>query len=595
MRNSHAAHSSPPNGPTGLDGPAPLTPRQERAAAACRAELRNVPANPGDSPDSRPTTDDSTTTGANGAGDPVPGGGPAGATGGGGGAAATGAGPANSAALLCSAGWRRAAMARAAASAYVRRVVKRNATSLAQIEEGVDAVCRGVHGIEARLSCECSNMGHAGDEGGTAAEEGEGESRTEVHQGARTSTTEKSNPSPTCPICHYLHSTHPPPSRLPGGAGHEGAQVPRVCLLQATRSSSFLFRRNGDVLVWVKTTYDRVAFHRSTDDTSFQMLPYSQAWHTMAHRAMAHLPPRYIAVHYRSKFIAFHLFIAFRLASSLPSASRVHRILPREFIAFRLASSSPSASRVHRLPPREFIAFRLASSSPSASRVHRLPPREFIAFRLASSSPSASRVHRLPPREFIAFRLASSSPSASRVHRLPPREFIAFRLASSSPSASRVHRLPPREFIAFRLASSSPSASRVHRLPPREFIAFRLAHKLVQRGFKVEAGVLEELMAGCMEAARDLINGMKGRHNISAVFIVADVPFDDKAGSVVRSDSWKMTTWMFQGQARVLKAPREKLRWLRELVAGTVMVDELMPAINHYDPGQCTLPHWLAA
>ncbi|CAI6007759.1 unnamed protein product [Closterium sp. NIES-65] len=392
-------------------------------------------------------------------------------------------------------------------------------------------------------------------------------------------------------------------------------------------------RRNGDVLVWVKTTYDRVAFHRSTDDTSFQMLPYSQAWHTMAHRAMAHLPPRYIAVHYRSKFIAFHLvssspsasrsihsrsfshfrlassspsasrvhrlppreFIAFRLASSSHSASRVHRLPPREFIAFRLASSSPSASRVHRLPPREFIAFRLASSSPSASRVHRLPPREFIAFRLASSSPSASRVHRLPPREFIAFRLASSSPSASRVHRLPPREFIAFRLASSSPSASRVHRLPPREFIAFRLASSSPSASRVHRLPPREFIAFRLAHKLVQRGFKVEAGVLEELMAGCMEAARDLINGMKGRHNISAVFIVADVPFDDKAGSVVRSDSWKMTTWMFQGQARVLKAPREKLRWLRELVAGTVMVDELMPAINHYDPGQCTLPHWLAA
>ncbi|CAI7872305.1 unnamed protein product, partial [Closterium sp. NIES-53] len=173
-----------------------------------------------------------------------------------------------------------------------------------------------------------------------------------------------------------------------------------------------------DVLVWVKTTYDRVAFHRPTDDTSFQMLPYSQAWHTMAHRAMAQLPPRYIAVHYRSEFIAFHL-----------------------------------------------------------------------------------------------------------------------------------------------------------------------AHKLVQRGFKVEAGVLEELMAGCMEAARDLINSMKRRHNISAVFIAADVAFDDKAGSVVRSDSWKTTTWMFQGQARVLEAPREKLRWLREQVAGTVMVDELMPAINHYDPG----------
>ncbi|CAI5989272.1 unnamed protein product [Closterium sp. NIES-65] len=98
-----------------------------------------------------------------------------------------------------------------------------------------------------------------------------------------------------------------------------------------------------------------------------------------------------------------------------------------------------------------------------------------------------------------------------------------------------------------------------------------------------------------MEAARDLINGMKRRHNISAVFIAADVPFDGKAGSVVRSDSWNETTWKFQGaeKERALQAPREKLRWLREQVAGTVMVDELMPAVNKYDPGQCTLPEWV--
>ncbi|CAI5477502.1 unnamed protein product [Closterium sp. Yama58-4] len=176
--------------------------------------------------------------------------------------------------------------------------------------------------------------------------------------------------------------------------------------------------RHTDVLVWVKTTFERMGFQPPTDSISFQMLPYSQEWHAMAQRAMARLPPRYIAVHYRSEFIAFHL-----------------------------------------------------------------------------------------------------------------------------------------------------------------------AHKLVRKGFKVEAGVLEELMTGCMEAARDLINGMKRRHNISAVFIAADVPFDDKAGSLVRSDSWKETTWRFQGQERVLAAPQEKLRWLREQVAGTVMVDELMPAINHYDPG----------
>ncbi|CAI7728551.1 unnamed protein product [Closterium sp. NIES-54] len=110
----------------------------------------------------------------------------------------------------------------------------------------------------------------------------------------------------------------------------------------------------------------------------------------------------------------------------------------------------------------------------------------------------------------------------------------------------------------------------------------------------MEAGVLEELMAWCMEAARDLIDRMKHRHNISAVFIAADAPFDDKAGSLVRSDSWRETTWMFQGRERVLQVLTEKLRWLREQVTGTVMVDELMPAINHYDPALRTSSSSLA-
>ncbi|CAI5480881.1 unnamed protein product [Closterium sp. Yama58-4] len=204
--------------------------------------------------------------------------------------------------------------------------------------------------------------------------------------------------------------------------GHAPSRRNTVDVILPANSRAVLHQlhkwRHRDVLVWVKSTYDRVDFHRPTDAISFNMLPYSREWHAMVHQAMARLPPRYIAVHYRSEFIAFHL-----------------------------------------------------------------------------------------------------------------------------------------------------------------------AHKLVQRGFKVETGVLEELMAGCMEAARNLINRIKRRHNISTVFVAADVPFDDKAGSVVRSDSWNETTWMFQGQEKVLEAPREKLRWLREQVAGTVMVDELMPTINHYDPG----------
>ncbi|CAI5997867.1 unnamed protein product, partial [Closterium sp. NIES-64] len=133
---------------------------------------------------------------------------------------------------------------------------------------------------------------------------------------------------------------------------------------------------------------------------------------------------------------------------------------------------------------------------------------------------------------------------------------------------------PPTSAISFQMLPYSQAwhamAHRAMTRLPQRYIA---AHKLLRRGFKAEAGVLEELMTGCMEAARDLINDMKRRHNISAVFIAADVSFDDKAGSVVRSNSWKETTWKFQGQERVLQAPQEKLRWLREQVAGTVMVD----------------------
>ncbi|CAI5532886.1 unnamed protein product, partial [Closterium sp. Naga37s-1] len=570
MRNS-LAHSSPPNG----DGPA-LTPPQELAeVAACRAELRNTPLqqwaaeagwreaadvdyqvavppelpspraqltwealSPATSPaNSRPTADspsrttsnsdnggtssvdetlnasaDSVSPGSSTAAAPSPaaaagaavgaaaaapapasaagaavgvaaahGGAAAGAAAGGGGVA--GAAPEDSAALLCSEGWQRAAMARAATSAYVGRAVKRNVTSLARIEAGVDAVCRGAtrgrrflvfaYSLE-QLSNTRSHLVEA-------ARFAQATNRTLVlPKGSRS----RLSLARDLPLCDYfdlsrlgahwispeffLHlaraAVNPPFAAAAAKASPSVAfvhlqtsqvwrmtfnQGPLVDMLSELVvygmghapsrrntvdvnmpvNSSVLFQqvhqwRNRDVLVWVKTTYDRVDFHLSTDDISFKMLPYSQTWHAMAHRAMARLPPRYIAVHYRS-----------------------------------------------------------------------------------------------------------------------------------------------------------------------EFIAFNLAHKLVVRGFKMEAGVLEGLMAGCMEAARDLINGMKRRHNISAVFIAADVPFDGKAGSVVRSDSWNETTWKFQGaeKERALQAPREKLRWLREQVAGTVMVDELMPSVNRYDPGLCTL------
>ncbi|CAI5467510.1 unnamed protein product [Closterium sp. Yama58-4] len=330
-------------------------------------------------------------------------------------AAPTAAAPEDSAAPLCSAAWGRAALARAAAaSAYVGRAVKRKMTSLARIAAGVDAVCRGVREIEASLVGECGDKGNAGGQGGRCLQlkrEQEREQQLEWEQ-QREGEQQREQQG---------EQEREKERRAAAERERKQEQEQREQGLQsAARGLRRAGLRNVDVQVWVKSTFGRVAFEPPTNAISFQMLPYSQAWHAMAHRAMARLPQRYIAVHYRSEFIAFHLL-----------------------------------------------------------------------------------------------------------------------------------------------------------------------HKLVQRGFKAEAGVLEALMAGCMEAARDVINGMKRRHNISAVFIIAaDVPFDDQAGSVVRSDSWRETTWKFQGQDRVLQAPREKLRWLREQVAGTVMVDELLPAVNQYDPGQ---------
>ncbi|CAI5480305.1 unnamed protein product [Closterium sp. Yama58-4] len=419
------AHFSPPNGTTVRGGPA-LTPPQERAAAACRAELRNVlqqwaaearrkeaeavdqaaesPEQPSphaqltreahspadsraDSPDTRRTAD-STTSGANGGTSTL----------------------SNTRSHLVEA----ALFARATNRTLVLPKASRSRLSLAHalpLCAYFDLSRLDAHWISPDLFLLLARAALTPPFAASAAKAGPSVAfvHLQTSQVWRMTFTQ----GPLVDMVSEL---------MVYGMGHPPSRRNTVDVVLPASSSAVLQQlhqwRHRDVMVWVKTTYDRVAFHRPTDDISFEMLPYSREWHAMAQQAIARLPPQYIAVHYRSEFIAFHL-----------------------------------------------------------------------------------------------------------------------------------------------------------------------AHKLVRRGFKVEAGVLDELMTGCMEAARDLINGMKRRHNISAVFIAADVPFDDKAGSVVRSDSWRDTTWMFQGRERVLEATREKLRWLREQVTGTVMVDELLPAVNQYDPG----------
>ncbi|CAI5476206.1 unnamed protein product [Closterium sp. Yama58-4] len=249
------------------------------------------------------------------------------------------------------------------------------------------------------------------------------------------------------------------------GMGHVPNGGNTVDVAMPAASDSVLARlhawQHKQVVVWVKDTWERIAFEPQTDLMSFHMLPYSRPWHAMAHAVMAHLPARFIAVHFRS-----------------------------------------------------------------------------------------------------------------------------------------------------------------------EFIAFRLAQRLKRDGRRANASMLEEMMAWCVRAARDLIEQVQQDTHTTAVFIAADVPFTARPGTpqlggkqsageqgggepggeeqggggrrggeqggggqgggegeVVRSDSWSETTWSFGDGERVRAAPRDSLRWLRESVEGTVMLDEVLPQVNQYDPG----------
>ncbi|CAI5466912.1 unnamed protein product [Closterium sp. Yama58-4] len=54
--------------------------------------------------------------------------------------------------------------------------------------------------------------------------------------------------------------------------------------------------------------------------------------------------------------------------------------------------------------------------------------------------------------------------------------------------------------------------------------------------------------------------------------------------NVPRSESWRsMEQWL--GRKNTRRASRGALRWLRQHVEGTVMIDEVVPAVNGYDPG----------
>ncbi|CAI5989512.1 unnamed protein product [Closterium sp. NIES-64] len=73
-----------------------------------------------------------------------------------------------------------------------------------------------------------------------------------------------------------------------------------------------------DIVVWFKTTWERVEFSSTNaDDTAFPLLPYSRHHHHTAARLLALLPRPLIAVHFRSEFIAFRVVRAGELGQEV--------------------------------------------------------------------------------------------------------------------------------------------------------------------------------------------------------------------------------------------------------------------------------------
>ncbi|CAI7761371.1 unnamed protein product, partial [Closterium sp. NIES-53] len=222
-----------------------------------------------------------------------------------------------------------------------------------------------------------------------------------------------------------------------------------------------------DIVVWFKTTWERVEFSNNTDDSAFPLLPYSRHHHATAARLLALLPRPLIAVHFRSEFIAFRVQEDMQVQGQQANASMV----------------------------QERLEWCVGEAEKLINRV-----------RHVLSHPSAA----VDPASALAALAAEAAAPAS------------------SPGSRNLSSL---------LGDSTSSSG----------------------------------------------SGSSGSSKVS-VFIAADVPFNTSAAPA-RSDSWQSMVKWYKGDGAVLLSSLAALRRLREKVAGTVMVDELMPHVNTLDPG----------
>ncbi|CAI5514014.1 unnamed protein product, partial [Closterium sp. Naga37s-1] len=242
---------------------------------------------------------------------------------------------------------------------------------------------------------------------------------------------------------------------------------------------------NRDVVVWFKTTWERVKFHPHTDDIALPLLPYQSSLHVTAERLLARLPRPLIAVHFRSEFIAFRVQEDMIGQGGKANASMVQQ---------RLDWCVGEAERLITT-----VRDSLSHSSAGGNST------------TATGSSSTSGNSSTP----------TGSSSTSGNSSTP----------TGSSSTSGNSTTPP--------SSSSTSGNS---------------------------------------------STASGSGGGPSVFIAADVPFNESAAPA-RSDSWTEMVQWYDGDSRVLQSSSAALHRLRRNVHGTVMIDEIMPEVNEFDPG----------
>ncbi|GJP48373.1 hypothetical protein CLOM_g7668 [Closterium sp. NIES-68] len=245
-----------------------------------------------------------------------------------------------------------------------------------------------------------------------------------------------------------------------------------------------------DVIVWMKTTFQRIKYVPTTDVIVHAVLPYQAKWHDAAAEIIARLPRPIIGVHFRSEFIAWNV------------AQGLNRNTSWEEVQQQLRQQMK-------------VCVQAAESKINQVRV-----------KLQTEQ------HKQHKRQLQ--------------QQQQQRRLLRQRNETRTNSGNNTNTNNSTSSSSTTTTSSTSSSS--------------------------------------SSSSDTIINGLGQTLVGPTVFIAADIPYNASAAMLPRSESWRgMELWM--GRKNTGRASWAALHWLRQHVEGTVMIDEVVPAVNSYDPG----------